>query len=480
MGRIYTGLVLAALWGAGCGDTTEPVATEPIERHVDGSRLKARVLSTSDGLRWFKQLYDSQFQTPCTWQKAAPDGAYYCVASDTGNITDAEDSRLQGYTDANCSIPLAYFSPPPGPNTLISKTDGTCDGLQRFHTVGEAWSESYFQRDYNGDCVREVRDAAYLYRVGPEVAASDYLVRGVLQEKQSGRGIKAYTIKGEDGSESFQSLQDTTRDTECTVRLARDGTLRCLPSGESTGASASASVDPACTEPAFATTSYLFCTAPRFAVYANPEETCPSGLHVVAVGEEVSQVYGSLGENNPGCQPRPPQPRYVRYYRAGAELPARNWVEAKEVDLKTHGRLTVRGVELGGAVKVPTQIVDTQLETRCTFRSDPAGTLRCYPSQHLINLEPGYFADAACTTPVSHVYPASCTVGAYAVYIDESQGFPGKNRAFHLGPRHEGPAYGRNLAGQCLTWSLTPPEPLYVVGAELDVMSLVQGTDSME
>ncbi|QSQ13982.1 hypothetical protein [Myxococcus landrumensis] len=139
MERIHAGLVLAALLGTGCGDTTDPVATQPIERHVDGSRLKAKVFSTSDGLRWFRQIYDSHFQTPCTWQRAAPDGAYYCVDVSVDSISDADGGRFGDYADANCSIPLASVSETPGPNTLISRTAGTCDGLQRFHAVGEFW-----------------------------------------------------------------------------------------------------------------------------------------------------------------------------------------------------------------------------------------------------------------------------------------------------------------------------------------------------
>ncbi|QSQ13981.1 hypothetical protein JY572_37645 [Myxococcus landrumensis] len=168
----------------------------------------------------------------------------------------------------------------------------------------------------------------------------------------------------------------------------------------------------------------------------------------------------------------------ARYYREGAVLPSTNWPEAKEVDLQSHGRLTLRGVELGGGVKLPRQIFDTQLGTPCTFRPDPTGTLRCYPSPHFIDLSPPYFAEAACTTRVAAVHSSSCTVGGYAVYPDDSQGLPQKNHAYHLGPKHEGPLYS-GRPGACRELGWMPEKPMYVVGAEIEATSLVEGTASM-
>ncbi|NTX52569.1 hypothetical protein [Myxococcus sp. CA039A] len=485
MGRIYTGLILSALWGAGCGDTTEPVATEPIERHVDGSRLKAQVISTSDGLRWFQRVYDSQRQATCLWQKAAPDGAYYCVDDGVGLVSrgGSHFSHDDEYTDAECTDPIADLFQTPGPNTFIRRSDDPCEGLQRFHSVGEPWTGAYYRRNQDGDCVREPLGHSTHYRIGPELVTGDHFVRGTLREKQSGGGIKAYVIAGEDGSETFESLQDTTHDTNCVVNRARDGKLRCLPSSEPRGWLASVSVDPTCTEPALTTFTPRACTRPRFSLMSDGDDACSPNLKVIAVGEEVTQVYAPASAVDPTCRPLTPGSREGRYYRAGAEVPATSWPEAKEIDLKAHGRLIVRGAEVAGAVKVPARLFDTQLGTECFFNPDASGTERCFPAGHGIDLKLGYFADAACTTRVSPVFPAPCTDGGYAVFVDFAQGPRLRYRAFHLGPQHEGPVYvvqsDGAQAGSCAELEGAPPASVYEVGAEIEATSLIEGTESM-
>ncbi|QSQ13983.1 DUF7481 family protein [Myxococcus landrumensis] len=482
MGRIYSGLVLAALWGAGCGDTTEPVATEPIARQVDGSRLKAKVVSTGDGLRWFQQIYDSQRQEPCFWQKVAPDGAYYCVKITTGQLMGVSGaSQANNYSDSRCTTPLLYFSQTPAPDTLIPMGGGTCDGHQRFHSVGKVWGQSYYHREPNGDCIQDVRHANALYPVGPAVAPGDYFVRGTLQEKQGGRGIKAFVIAGEDGSESFQSLHDTTHATECTVQMASDGKFRCLPVGDPMDVSDSVSVEPTCTERAFATLFSTACTQPRFALVSDKDEACHPEISVIAVGEEVIHPYTHVG-NNPTCMQFSPLPG-DRYYRAGAELPARSWPEAKELDLEVHGRLTVRGMEIAGAVKIPTELFDTELGVRCTFERVPAGTLRCIPYTTSALFEAQYFADAACTTRVTSRYRTACTGDRYATRYDASGPTPGM-RVYNLGPRHDGAVYVSagigNPPASCLEIGREPSVGFYLLGSEIDSTSFVQGTETLD
>ncbi|AGC47137.1 hypothetical protein MYSTI_05861 [Myxococcus stipitatus DSM 14675] len=482
MGRIYAGLVLAALWGAGCGRTEEPTAAEPIERHLDGSRIKAKAVSTEDGLRWFQQLYDSQRQEPCLWQKAAPDGAYYCVgitASPLGVIR--RTSQENNYADDRCTLPLLYFSQAPRPDALIPMGGGTCDEPQRFHSLGKVWGQSYYHLEPNGDCLPDVRHANELYPVGPLVEPGDYFVRGTLREKQHGGGIKAYVIAGEDGSESFQSLHDTTHATECAVRLARDGKFRCLPVDEPMGVSDFVSVEPTCTERALTTLFRVACTPPRFALLSDNPEACHPEVSVIAVGKEVRAPF-AYGGTSSTCTQFTPGPGFTSYYRAGSELPARSWPEAKELDLEVHGRLTVRGMEVAGAVKIPTELFDTGLGVRCTFERVPAGTLRCIPSTDSPLFQPRYFADAACTTPVTPRYRIACTADRYATFHDASGPTPGV-RVYNLGPRHEGTVYLSPSAGppytSCMEIERKPQDAFYLLGAEVDPTSLVQGIETM-
>ncbi|WP_342375301.1 hypothetical protein NVS55_28900 [Myxococcus stipitatus] len=482
MGRIYSGFMLVLLWGVGCGVAAAPVATEPIERHVDGSRIKAKAVSTEDGLRWFQQFYDSQRQEPCLWQKAAPDGAYYCVGITAGHLrVISRTSQENNYADDRCTLPLLYFSQAPRPDTLIPMGGGTCDEPQRFHSLGKVWGQGYYHLEPNGECILDVRHANALYPLGPVVEPGDSFVRGTLREKQRGRGIKAFVIAGEDGSESFQSLHDTTHATECPVHLARDGKFRCLPVDEPMGVSDAVSVEPTCTERALATLFRVACTPPRFALLSDNEEACHPEVSVIAVGEEVRYPF-TYPVNSSTCMQFAPGPGYTSYYRTGAELPARNWPEAKELDLEVHGRLTVRGMEVGGAVKIPTELFDSALGVRCTFERVPDGTLRCIPFTGATLSQIRYFADAACTTPVTPRYRIACTADRYATLHDASGPTAGV-RVYNLGPRHEGTVYISPSAGppytSCMEIVRKPQDAYYLLGAEVDSTSLVQGIETM-
>ncbi|WP_338863252.1 hypothetical protein [Myxococcus stipitatus] len=484
MGRIYAGLLLAALCGTGCGKMKEPGARGSIERHKDGSRLKARVITTSDGLRWFQRIHDSRKQMDCSWAKVAPDGAYYCVDDSVHSLDAAPGSLGTYFTDAHCTHSLVYFfNRAPGPNAIVEMPDDTCDELLRFHFVGARWGKAYYRRNPHGVCVQEELNAASLYQVGPALVPGDHFVRGTLREKQSGKGIKAYVIAGEDGSETFRTLHDTTHDTDCIIDRARDGTFRCLPSSAAWGRFDATSVDPACTERVFTEFNRPACPRPPFARQLNLDKACTPSVKVFAVKEEVTQVYAPASETDPTCRPAPPAPPNTRYYRIGAELPAATWPQAKEVDLKVHGRLIVRGMELAGAVRIPDELFDTRLGTWCTFRTDPSGTERCFPSRHGLGLQLGYFADATCTTRVAPVSPEPCSPGGYALSTDPIDVPRPRSRAYTVGPKHEGRIYalsedGPN-AGTCAEVERSSPLPLYGVGAELEATSLVQGTETL-
>ncbi|WP_342381076.1 hypothetical protein NVS55_15495 [Myxococcus stipitatus] len=485
---IYTGLVLAVLWGTGCGGTKdsdddnnpgpggEPGGTINVaDFFKSGSRIKAQVTTTTDGLRWPDEWHDSKLKKTCTWESAGADGALYCVP---GGMEYVPAGGSGYYLDANCTEGIVVTSEPVAATDFFMKRNVGCGVNPTFHTVGAEITTSVYAKSSTGACDSiPVSPGFKAYRAGPEVAAGTF-VRGTVKQKQADKGITVHFIEGEDGSAQLHHIQDTVRDTACLFQKASDDKVRCLPTGTSTavGNAKVAAVNNTCTEPAF----YSTCGTPRFAV-TFAQDQCGPGAKVYAAGAKVTQVYGTTGGG--ACQLNPQTPPNTSYYQAGAEIAASSFVEAKEIDVKTHGRIKIRGASAGEKVQIPLTLHDTQLNTNCAFMKDSAGTKRCFPLSSIFSTG-NLFSDASCTKPVGISNTTSCTPDRYVLQNDVSNPSDTSYRAYNVGQQFNGTVYVSVVFGtgspRCIQTERNPGSTYYQLGSEIAATTLVQGTTKLD
>jgi hypothetical protein len=93
---------------------------------------------------------------------------------------------------------------------------------------------------------------------------------GVQHQALSGSRLKTRVITGDDGSQVYAGMFDSTRGEPCAFQLAGDGVTRCLPSARPTAITYS---DAACTVPVFRVTEAE--CAPKYAVDSASLATCP-------------------------------------------------------------------------------------------------------------------------------------------------------------------------------------------------------------
>ncbi|WP_338867281.1 hypothetical protein [Myxococcus stipitatus] len=467
----------------GCPSSDEgggggPGGENPDDFYKGGSRLKAQVTTTAEGVRWPSegfQWFDRTLNQVCLWEETGADGALSCVPRDMDSVPSGDGGY---YFDANCTEGLLSRTMPLPSGPRFARKQGACGVLPRFYSVGELVPNTTAYVKDGTSCLSMPVSSFYkLYRVGAEVTAGTF-ARGTRRIRASDARISLQFIEGEDGSMQFAYLRDTVRDTTCSARWAGDGKSRCLPLGANTaqGQLPFTAANATCTETAFASTCLK---APRFAVTYS-QGACGPGAQVHEVGEQVSQPYTSAGSGV--CEPLTVAPVETFYFRAGAEIPAANFVEVKEVDIKSHGRLKVRGVALGDSVRVPLVLHDTTLNTDCDFQEDMSGKLRCFPSTSLVTHE-DLFADSACTSRLALDDNPTCAATPAPRYVLQStftaEG-PPRYRAYNAGTKHDGPIFKRPLVGgtpaACQAAQRIPGVTYYQRGTEIAATSLVEGT----
>ncbi|MCP3060764.1 hypothetical protein LXT21_18420 [Myxococcus sp. K38C18041901] len=474
--------VLVILWMTGCDGAapeapapSEPPSTEDFFR--SGSRLRFEVTTTRDGLRWPGNLFDPERGTVCHWRRAAPDGAFYCVSGVAQQgilLRGAETGDF--FADADCTQRLWLTSSREKTEPFIALRSAPPEQLPRFFTRGEPFTGTVHTRTQGGDCVRRGSSPGVTaFHVGPEVPAGTF-VRGELRERHAGPGIATVFIEGEDGSSHFDHLRATEHDLSCIAGLASDDVSRCLPlplnNPMASGPAPHVWANETCTEPAYQS---LSCTLPRLAVHFESKQ-CTPRIHVLSVKERLTQTH--LQQADGTCQPTVlASPCYVR---AGEEIPAQTWPEAIPIDLKTHGRLTVRGLSLAHSAVIPTALFDPQVGMECRFAKDVEGRSRCLPSSLELNFA-GIHADEACTQPLLESLRDECRQASFATLRDASTG---GFRVHATGPRHDGVIFKQfvSLDGstQCFEMARQPGATYWRVGAEIPATSFVLGEPTVE
>ncbi|MFN0250031.1 MAG: hypothetical protein ACKV2T_24320 [Kofleriaceae bacterium] len=97
--------------GGGGGGGGGGGEVDPLDIAKSGSRIKKKVLSSSDGAKSLHGWFDSQRDEDCTWQVAS-DGMTRCTPTAVawgGYFADASCTTPAGYYWANCTPP-AYIS----------------------------------------------------------------------------------------------------------------------------------------------------------------------------------------------------------------------------------------------------------------------------------------------------------------------------------------------------------------------------------
>ncbi|QSQ16556.1 DUF7481 family protein [Myxococcus landrumensis] len=477
-----TAVLLAVLVVMGCSPSKDeggegPGPETPDDFYKSGSRLKAQVTTTVDGLRWPSEgllWFDITLNQPCSWEETAADGAVSCIPREMNSIPSG---KVGFYFDASCTEGLIIRSEPLTPGPHFARKGAACGEYPRYHFMGDLVSNTtaYFHDGTTCSAV-SLPPTSKVYRVGAMVTAGTF-ARGALKERTRDSGISAHFIDGEDGSAQFARLHDTVRDTACGNHWASDGKKRCLPVGATTahGQGAFAAANTTCTEPAYSATCM---TAPRFAV-TFAQSSCAPGSKVHEAGEQVTQVYSAAGAGV--CQPLTMVPPDTRFFRGGAEIPASHFVELKEVDLKTHGRLKVRGMAAGDSVRIPVVVHDTELNTDCRFLEDASRKLRCFPLSNLSSNQ-SLFADSACTSPLGLEDVPTCASSPPSrhVLVRTFTATTPYYRAYNAGPKHDGPIFERAPGGgtpsTCQPAQRASGATYYSLGTEIAATSLVEGT----
>ncbi|HXU74106.1 MAG TPA: hypothetical protein VN947_32535 [Polyangia bacterium] len=144
--------------------------------YASGSRIKARVTSTSDGARAFAGFYDTQLSVACAFSRAADD-SLRCLPSGVAYIGGTY------WSDAGCTTPLAYSN---GCTTMYaskSESTATCVDIgynatsyrTRIYAIASAYSGSMVWVGSPGSCTGIATPATTLFfNVGSEIAASTF------------------------------------------------------------------------------------------------------------------------------------------------------------------------------------------------------------------------------------------------------------------------------------------------------------------
>jgi|GEM_PF-6833493 len=208
---------------------------------------------------------------------------------------------------------------------------------------------------------------------------------------QSGTRLRANIEDGAEGAARFvASFTDTQLDVSCSLALASDGELRCLPIGDGT----SRYLDAACKQPAL--------------VYANTgTPTCPTSPLVVGGGASPYLVAGSVPKQvvyrneNGKCVGAAAYDCIYSLKPAPVSIFLRGTVRAQVID----NAVSLNWIEYEDGARVAGAITDRKRGSTCS----PSPSDRCEPeTQGYVELrksrrdgEFAYFADANCKRPAA-------------------------------------------------------------------------------
>lgn len=139
-----------------------------LEHHLSGTRIKVRVITTPDGAKAFKSMYDVQRGEDCAFRPAA-DGVTRCLPA-------VHQAFEQHYSDAGCTVPVVFMyvcQTPPKYLALISSQGCTASGGPKIYLRGAASTSAYLKAP---SCIPTTFNAQHTYyALGAEVLPGSFV-----------------------------------------------------------------------------------------------------------------------------------------------------------------------------------------------------------------------------------------------------------------------------------------------------------------
>jgi hypothetical protein len=380
-------------------------------RPTSGTRLRARFLSTTEGVQIFTGWFDKHHAVNCAFTRAA-DGRLRC-------LPDAAVSGVNSYYDPECRRPAVLVGTCADARYLVIRQAAACDAIA-VHRVGGALPAGTVQYRREGERCVSIGPQTGLRDID-EVPLTDF-AEGREEPGLSGR-ITAPVLTGVDGSRQpcglpRDPLFDRERNESCEILATREGKWHCLPidvahensdryaDAMCAGFSAMSTTGDGCREPLYA----------RRRVAIVPSDLCavryvsgiarltplmgPGWRYTVSGGLQCIPAAGETGK---------------KYWAIGVGIPDSAFAEAAPVEVPPMGRLRARYWELPGGHRQHTgEFVDSQRKQVCVPGPAMDGKLRCLPGA----VEPTIrtlYQDPACTQEVRTVVADNCSQVAGAL-----------------------------------------------------------------
>jgi hypothetical protein len=200
----------------------------PAALYKSGTRLRARVTDGGGGARRFDRWYDTQLETPCTFQPAT-DGVRRCLPmADTIN-------GVPDYLDDACSVPVVTYVDPYATASFVATeasrvpgqpagcgADVVAAGTTYEQIVVAAWrigpeqpnTGALFYRDGSGGCSQRPVSSGPVHVLEAIVPPQLVGVKTVTIEAR-GPSMAVEVLTADDGSEAVGQMFDTTLGRPC-------------------------------------------------------------------------------------------------------------------------------------------------------------------------------------------------------------------------------------------------------------------------
>jgi hypothetical protein len=460
-------------------DHTSPVLPTdgPVNEQVVGStRLRPKMLKTSDGAKSFVTWHDTKLDIDCVFQTAM-DGVLRCLPS-TDRFGFEFDRQ---WSDSGCKNPILIDKRSQEDSCLPAKyfssfDETTCPGKVRVEQVGAAVTPTnvWYTERLAPNCTQSGVGNEKFYPLGPEIAPTEF-VSGTISLGTAKDGVAASYVTADDGAKGYVELVDTVHDnTRCTFARSADGTIRCLPDDGLWGIVwEDLFTDGTCSSYWAQLLYYTKCPT-KFGRRYDDRGSCNPKFFVHPV---LASATGIPLSRKTGATCAPQGQNGDDGFFTGPEVDATTFSSVTEGPLTGATRLQRYTQVTSGGLVVANGWYDTKRSAACSFRTDSAGTLRCMAGGPVFF---NYYGDMGCTQPLYQV-PSACggaptTPPTTGFQVDTST-CPAHYRAYALGAAHVG-AVWQKFGTTCSP--VAAPPPTVDQGAEIAPTTFQDATEVVE
>ena len=194
--------------------------------YQSGTRIRAHVTDGGGGARRFDGWYDTQLQTPCTFQPAT-DGVRRCVPmahivyGPTLYLDAACSAPVTDYVDPTVAAPFfatqgsKVVAPPAGCGADLLATGAYDEHLVAAWRVGpeQPGAATTFYRDDSGACIDRLVSSGPIHPLEPVAAAQ--LVAATKSVEARGPSMAVEVLSADDGTKEIGRTFDTTLGRPC-------------------------------------------------------------------------------------------------------------------------------------------------------------------------------------------------------------------------------------------------------------------------